>query len=508
VHVKQLNGWFYAVLCVIAVLPFVIFDHPPIVDFPAHSARLFVECHRAGFADMYSIHFGIIPDLAIDLIGSTLCGVVPGQTVVLYSLASAQLAICGFVWLVRRRLFGGNDALVLIVPAFAMNLVTTMGYANYLIGIAVGFGLLYALVRWPDIRPVRLFAMTSIAGIITFFCHIFALMFMMVVVCGWLWSHRLSDPPIRRLIRAGFTTIGLFAAPLVLMTLISSDEPMKMGSLNKVRSLAAVTMSGTGQFDFWIMLIWLLSLIYLLATRGVTTAKPIRGALMLGVLGCLCLPSTLGAAVDIDARFTVAVAFLLAAGASLRNGAGKTLILALALVTLGIHSLVAIQDWRRFDGQVAEWRAATSILRPGQGLLTVDAADPPPPSTPGGKLSSWHLASYATIDRHIFDPQGFTGRGMQPMEVTDRYRYLDAPGRMRLDPDMAREAMMNTPPSLRAILAKRRSLAFADWGHRYIYVAYFHYGAINNFDPQRLDVVAKGSFFSILTPKKTDLPMR
>lgn len=40
-----------------------------------------------------------------------------------------------------------------------------------------------------------------------------------------------------------------------------------------------------------------------------------------------------------------------------------------------------------------------------------------------------------------------------------------------------------------------------EWGNRFPYVVYFHFGTAPNFDPARLRMLTQGSFFSVLAPK-------
>ena len=53
----------------VALAPIALNSVPPLGDYPGHLARVFVLhqlLHGAGFADMFRIHWAIVPNLAID----------------------------------------------------------------------------------------------------------------------------------------------------------------------------------------------------------------------------------------------------------------------------------------------------------------------------------------------------------------------------------------------------------------------------------------------------------
>src|SRR5687768_2565646 len=85
----------YVLLGVAGILPFLLFEHPRMVDLPNHWARLVVEC--AGTASplrqMYRVDFTLVPNLAIDLVNVALCGVVGPKTVLIGTFVAAQAIV-------------------------------------------------------------------------------------------------------------------------------------------------------------------------------------------------------------------------------------------------------------------------------------------------------------------------------------------------------------------------------------------------------------------------------
>jgi hypothetical protein len=60
----------YVAFCALSLLPFLLIEHPPIVDFANHAARLSLACNAGDPAvdAMYRYSLGLIPNLAADLI--------------------------------------------------------------------------------------------------------------------------------------------------------------------------------------------------------------------------------------------------------------------------------------------------------------------------------------------------------------------------------------------------------------------------------------------------------
>lgn len=506
-RLQRINGWFYAALSVVAALPILTIAYPPIVDFPNHAARLHIACHPADYAGMYEYRLGIIPNLAIDLINLPLCGLVTPEHVVLASIALAQLSICASVWFIRKRLFGENDPLVLAAPALFLNLVTTMGYANYLVGIAILFWMILFLLSRPQASWPILFAIGTLGGTAIFFSHIFALMFAMVAIFGWFWRGRFAGLGWKGIALAGLSTVGMFIIPLALVPLSAGSGETAIGAgLNhwtKIRAVLSPLYTNNIVPDIIATVIWSSTVIILLRARAFVIAPAMRGPLLALLVACIFLPSRLLDAVDIDARLFTSFIFLALASARLELQArARRAVAALALGTLALHTAMAILIWRPMSAQVAEWRAASMALPAHAPVFTVEAMRGPLMHTTT-RMSYAHLMSYATIDRRIFNPYEFTGKGMQPMVAVGAYEPLDTPVGVPLKPDTARLTFgpPSPTPEWLAVMEQRNMQYTIEWGAHFPYIVYFHFGKAPNFDPGQLRLMTQGSFFSVLVPK-------
>jgi hypothetical protein len=495
----------YVVLCGLSLLPFVVIDHPPIVDFANHAARLSLACSPgdAAVAAMYRYNFGLIPNLATDLINWPLCGVI-GPIAVLKATIVGSLGLAYFSgWLIQRKLFGAPNAFLLLVPAFAMNIVTSMGYINFLAGAAVAC-LMFALAIGRDRKFAALLAIGNVGGLILFFCHIFALAMAVVLFFGLM----LRDTPrtLLGIARAGLKTGAMFALPLLLIPLVpSAGEALRIDYIGKGRAAAALFMTQHPNPSIFGMLLFIP--LYLAMRKGWVRVE----RAMWWPLGALAayvalVPSGLQEAIDIDARTMVALAWLFFASLQIVDHKREVsaAVAASAAGLVGFALLMTVLVWQPFSNEVAEFRKADRVL-PAKALVLSVAPKDVTTST-AGSLAYGHLTSYATLDRRIFNPMDFTGVGMQPLRATAAFAPYDIPHAMPFDPETA-EKLANPTAEFEKKIKLHKAEFAARWPERFDYVIYYHFGAAPNFDPARLQIVEQGSYFSILKIKGRPRPL-
>ena len=489
----------YVVLCVLSLLPFLLIEHPPIVDFANHAARLSLACNPGDPAvhAMYRYNLGLIPNLAADLVNWPLCGVM-GPAAVLKATIAASLALVYFSgWLIQRKLFGEANAFLLLLPAFAMNIVTAMGYINFLAGAAVAC-LMVALIVGRRRTFGELAVIGNVGGIVLFFCHIFALALGAVLFLGFM----LRDAPrnARGLIGAGLKTAAMFALPLILIPLVpSASEALRIDYIGKARAVAALFMTQHPNPSIFGMLLFIP--LYLVMRKNWVRVAPA----MWWPLGTLAayvalVPSGLQEAIDIDARTMVALAWLFFASLEVvdRKREVSAIVAGSSAALVAYSLLMATLVWQPFSNQVAEFRKADHVL-PAKALVFA-VAPKEPENTIAGSLAYGHITSYATLDRRIFNPMEFTGVGMQPLSATPAFATYDVPHAMPFDPETAAKLADPTPEFQKKIRLYRAQFA-ERWPERFDYVVYFHFGKAPNFDPGRLEIVERGSYFSILKIK-------
>ena len=489
----------YLLFCALSLLPFLAVAHPPIVDFANHVARLSMACAISdpSVSAMYRYELGAIPNLAVDLVNLPLCGLAGPAAVLKLVIVGSLLTIYASGWLIQRRLFGRADALLLLLPAISLNLVTTMGYINYLAGIALCLAMVAAAIGREQ-RLGALLVIGNVGGVLLFFSHIFALAFAMLVFFGWLLRGRPYDP--RRIAIAAGKTAAMFALPLLLLPLVaSSGEGLSFSYSAKLRMLIAPVMSQSLRLDF-VAFAMLLPLYLVVRNRLAFVHPTLRLPLALVAAFALLVPNQLQAAVDVDARTVVALAYLLIPALGLLSSDRRLTIgvTGVASALLAMHLFVTITAWLPFSREVASFRQQLDVLPARAAVLSVM-------SEKGDRraalpLAYSHLASYATLDRRVFNPLEFTGIGMQPLSAHGRYAAIDTPAALPIPPGIVVKLKQ---PSERLRRLAESNVAFAlSWQERFDYVVYYHFGTRPNFDPQSLTLLRQGEFFSILRVKR------
>jgi len=493
----------YGLLCGLSLIPFLAIAQPPIVDFANHAARLTMACHQhdPAIAAMYRYRFDIIPNLTIDAVNLPLCGVVTPTRVLQLVTAGSLSLIYLSGWIIQRKLFGRANVFVLLLPAIAFNLVTTMGYINFLAGVALAC-LMIAFAIGRQHRFTSLLLLCNLGGLVLFFCHIFALGFVMLIFFGLMLGE--SSITWKRIFNAGMRTILLFALPLALVAFVpAGGDGLIIGYDDKLRELPPLIMGRHASPRIWGLA--LSCALYLALKRKVICLhRDLQVPLAIGVLFVILAPNRIQDGFDIDVRLAVPLAYLcFAALQPLRNYRRSNAVVTLVAAVLTGSQLWALASiWEPFSGQVDEFRAATAILPAHARVLPVFNADGP--RLTAGSSAYVHLTSYAVIDRRIFNPLEFTGAGMQPLSVTPAYAAISPGVGAILDRDTTNRLARPDAVTEKAARKSPMIRVTQNWPRKFDYVIFYHFGGTPNFNPALLQEVHRGSFFSILKVKKVD----
>lgn len=484
----------FVLLCCLSFLPYLIVSFPPIADFANHAARLDLACHANDptVAAMYRYRLGMIPDLAIDLVNLPLCGTFSSAAILKAVICASLALIYSSAWLMQRKLFGRPNAFLFLLPAMAFNMVTTMGYINFLAGVAI-VCLMVALAIGRERQFGALLLIGNLGGIVAFFCHIFALAIGMLFFFGLVLRAHAKTP--RGILSSALKTAAIFMLPLALISFVPSDaHALSFGYVQKGRLLIALFMANRSLGVYGLIL--LAPLAFALKVKDVELHERFRLPLALVGLYVLLVPSQLNDAVDIDSRSLVALAYIFfAALAPRRDQQSVTLVLgALAAGLVGFQLWSVMAVWQPFSRQVEEFRAASAVLPANAKVLPVRDFDGP--QVIAAPMAYMNLTSYATIDRRIFNPLEFTGVGMQPLSVTPAYARIDAVAGQPISSDIANR--LAPADAVIAHPAANFSTKYAlHWPQTFDYLIYYHFGAPKNFNTKALREVRRGSFFTI-----------
>jgi uncharacterized membrane protein len=476
-------------------------DVPLAVDFPNHAARLFIECNLGdpSLSRMYSIEYSLIPNLAIDLLNQPFCGLVDPMTFLRGTLVLTMAGILLVVWKLHTHLNDRPNAFVLLAPAMTFNLVTSMGYLNYLIGTLLFLLFAWVMLRFDVLRRHRALAIAlpNFFGGLIFLCHIFAVVLAGVFLFGLRLAAESGRPWLARTVRAGALTAVSFAVPLAMMFLAErSGFGFAYAIAAKIRTLWAPMIYLNIVVSGGIAVSWLVLFYWSFRERHVFIAPQLHWPVVLCLGTALLLPNGILSAADVDSRMIVSTAYLAIASLCLngrRGSSGRAEIAAaaVAICTLALQGGVLLSRVGLFERQVAELRRGYGVIPPFSPVLSVATEERAPPLP----LNMYvHLASYVTTDRKAFNPLNFTGTGMQPLQASPAFACIDVASGGTLSVPMLRGSVSTA----RTDVKRTPRFQYADkWDRKFDYVIFYHFGARTNPVPQHLTPVVEGSFFTI-----------
>jgi hypothetical protein len=538
----QLIALIYIAASLLAVLPILAVEIPPLVDYPNHLARMHV---LAGYDSSpllqhnYLIEWLPIPNLAMD-------GVVTLLTVFFSPMAASRIFLALTIFLtaggivtLHRVLFGRLGLWPLASFAVAYSLPFVWGFVNF--QFSVGLALLccaawIASDRW---HPAIRIAVFNFAASAVYFAHLFGYLALILAIGFYelnrAFQQRGGFSP--ALFRRFATTALSFAVPAILFLIGVADpegtiKPLPLGTwygdvYSKLSALLSAFLFYGGVPDLSLIVV-----VVTLAAAAMLTGRlliapgwalPLAGMLMLtvavpGVFRGLFLDSRLG---------FVLGCFFIAATKPVISGQTLRASLHVALVAvLAVKMSAVLQIWQARDREYAEFREALRAVEPGNRLLAVHDTGESPADGALPVSVRWYMAisilpgmsrylawrcidTLAVIDRHAYTPTLFKTPSSQPLRSAPRHRDIDpvAPSRRVSAAMLVAGADIETAETLRREAAERGEVAFwAGWPQRFDNIVVIHLSGVV---PARLEGLpltrlGSGSFFDIYRVNRPD----
>jgi hypothetical protein len=461
----------FFVLALVAIIPILTHQLPPLEDYVNHLARMHVIAtsgHDSNLSRFYEIDWQIVPNLMMDLIVPVLARVMSvyaaGQV---FTVAAFLLIVSGTLAL-NRVFFRQWSVLPLIAFPFLYNYVFLVGVMNYQFGMGLT---LWALAAWVGLRdrawPLRL-AVSTLFVIALFFCHLFSLgLYGLGLLAYELWRALTRRDLSLRYRIFDFLATGLPFIPALVMLLVSPTwdhvKEYDWQPLGKIDGLMYVIEVYSDIVAFVLASSIAAAAIWAFRHR-LLRFHPVGWFLLL--IGCvvyLALPRTMFATYMADQRLPVAVAFMLIACVhlELRHRMVRRGFIALLLVALVLRVIEVDLAWAQLSPPILEFRDSVKRITPGSTVLIAYA------DQSGGDdvrdLGLVHAACLAMIERSALVTTAFTVSGKQIMHVRPDYRD-------QVDTEDG------TPPSVEQLLvaASRKDYDTAaywqDWQNRFDYV--------------------------------------
>ena len=444
--------------------PLLIADVPPVLDYPNHLARLVLLSagpHDPVLRRMFTPHWGIIPNLAGDLIGVTLLRLMPIHVVGRCLLGGMLLLNLAGVLALHRAWFGRRSFWPLGSCLVAYNSGFLLGFLNWQIGS--GLAMLFAAgwLSWRERRPVRTIAGAAVGSVVLFFCHLMALMFfLMLIVSAELYAMR----RFRAVLVRGVGLLVVLAGPILLSAFTAlRDEP----AMALWPTAAVKLVNAASPFINYVFPLDMISavLVYGGITLGVATGwlvlapRAVVAAAVLPIAYFL-LPFDLTSASFLDMRVAVMFGFLAFAAVDpvRQNSRRHQLVYRAAAVGCGmlfaVRMAVVADVWLDHRRDLAELRTVIAPVPPGANVYVTNVpqseapaywdAEPRARRLSNGLRADYHLPALLLIEHGAFWPELFANPAQQPIQLRPAYARLareahDLPSHVNLvaDPDSA-----------------------------------------------------------------------
>jgi hypothetical protein len=486
-------------------LPLWAADIPAMPDYPAHLASFYLidgGVHDPTLARYYFVHWAFIPNLAFEYVVPLLAPwlEISITTKILLTFAVASWVVAPA--LIHRGLYGRIGIAPLGAVFFAYNDNFMWGFFNYYLGAGLA---LLAFAGWMASRtwhPSLRIAAFMLAVLVIYFCHVFAAAVLLLMV----FCYELSGLVERRAFTLGaafslswpLALIGLPAALAFAFLKPVGDDPhvkFNLGDTFRDRFEAAIAVS----FDRpgYVALGALILFLALGVWRRWISFHPSMRIMLLVVLTlALFAPEEAMGGWGVDLRLPALLGALTFASLEITlPKAARIGLVTASLVAVAFNAAALAGNWRYYDSQFREFRAALANLPRGVRLMTVLDGDAI------GKASDqpyWHIAEYAVTDRAGFTPLLFTTKGQHVVQLR--------PGVERI---AATTAQQGSPPDVSELDDLAAGTVDEDWDikHVFPYLLYFqckydevalvHLNGHRSPVPDMLKLRHAGSFFSL-----------
>jgi hypothetical protein len=432
-------------LCVALITPVLAAQVPPLTDYPNHLARCYVLAfgsRDAVLSQMFSAHWQIIPNMAIDLLLPALMHIFSPLTAGRIVLALCLLTPATGAIALSYAFFQRRSFWQLTAGFAAFNVLFLMGFMNFALGIGIAMWGAAAWVEYRDKKlPIAIFSGVVI-GIVVFFFHLMGFCFYALLV-GCYEFFAIADRgltasgAISSAVKRLLVTAIPFVVPVALYVLSplgkAQGAPIWASRGRKLWSVLIPFLDYSVMVDVLIVLPVISFLVRCLWRGKSQVARP--GALCAAILlfAYAILPITLKGVWWVDSRMMAMFGFVLFA-AFLPSGLSRRseTLAATVLAILFLAKITFITDvWIHSQQDVRDLREVIAPVQAGNRVLDVDvsqednpawfAAMPISRQIPHLNPTYWHLASFVLLDRRAFWPTIFATDVQQPIRVREPY---------------------------------------------------------------------------------------
>lgn len=430
----NLHALLLPLLGLAALLPLLLADIPPLLDYLNHIARDYVLAH-VDESEILPIYYrpawSFLPNLAMDLFVVPLARIMPVDAAGKLFIGATLLVAAAGVLSLSKVLHGRIEWPAYLVFFFLYHRLMLWGYLNFSFGIGLA---LLAFALWLSIRNqswiLRCAVFTGL-GMALMVCHLFAFAVYLLFIGGYQIGQTIQYRHggfLRGGLREWSLILLLAVIPLTLFVLLSptagKSGEIRYGSiLQKLTSAFHVVNNYYRPLDIATFFAIAGFIAFGLWKKWLILSEAVMAPLILGGFVQLGMPETLFGSQTADSRLPIALWMLLAAGLKINPVARREvnpLLLGFLALLIARFGVIAA-EWQSSNKVYSEYLTAFQKVPQGARLLSAVAL-PRNPSFHHPPVN--FIASRAVIGKSTFDPFMFADRGHQPLAYAEGYRTL------------------------------------------------------------------------------------
>lgn len=419
------------IVTALTLLPILLVRHLPLLDAPAHEARIALlrTLWAGGDSLFYRAADPFSANLAFDGIGVLLLHLFPPEAVGRVFLGLTMVLTVWGVMTLNRVTTGRWSLAPLAIGLVLYHTVVVLCFFSYLFGLAL---VPWALAARLSIRrPWLGFAAGCLITVVLTFSHLFAAgLYVAFLAC----SRAQCVVQGRMRLAAAAASMAEFLPAAVLVPTVFRGGGNGLLSYAHHPSFLGVKAAGIPEAltcgSLWgdgALIIGLLALMALARSRAVLTLAWPAAAGLLGLLALyVILPFELGSASNVDKRMPIAVVFLALGFVDVRLRVdGWTHALAgVAAVACAAKQVAVTVLWMQLDPAIGQLATALRALPPGAVIMQAEC-HPVVRSIEDANIK-WHpplshTAALAALDDRRFAASSWAIPGQQPIAVQPDY---------------------------------------------------------------------------------------
>jgi hypothetical protein len=438
--------WWIAlsILCAVLLFPLLLTDVPPLLDYPNHLARLMVLADNGAdpiLARFYRSNWGIMPNLAIDLIGLPLMWVLPVHVAGRVLLGIVLLLPVFGTVAYSRAAFGRATWWSLGSVLVAYNAGYLEGFLSFMTGTGMALLLASCWLRWRETAPMRTLAIAVPGVVVLFFFHLMGVVFFALLI----GASELSQLSVymrqpRRLALRVLYGVAIFVVPAVLYRFSElqemADETVYLSVAKKAAQLLEPVSNYSLPLDIATAVLIAGGLILAAVTGRLRTPPRTTVALVIVALLYVAAPSEYKGTYNLDMRFVVYLGFLLfgaVAPMGLQPRTGRFILAGVAALFM-VRMAVVSDVWIGHNRDLAQLRTVIAHAEPGSLVFITDVKpEDEPDYWANGPRARWlsnglrmdpHWPALLLIERRAWWPYLFDNPSQQPIRTRQPYRGL------------------------------------------------------------------------------------